>query len=268
MDSYLSKLFKKYKCDKFEHGYSNVYENFFLKLKNKKLKILEIGVADGSSIKAWSDYFKKSTIIGIDIKKIDLKKNKLNKKSINIYCGSQIDETFISSLILKYGKFDIIIDDGSHFPKHVIKTFDLLFQSLSKNGIYFIEDTQTSYNHYFGGDAFDLKFSNTHVNYFKNLTDSLNYQEIANPFYSKKKYDGMIEGISFYHNMIVIKKGTNNLKSKLVLNNSYEDKRYQSRLKTKGKKTRYFFKYIIVFKSFTLILFVFNLFKKIILFRY
>ena len=70
MLSVLEKLFKKYKSDKYEHKYSDVYETFLLKLKNKKLKILEIGVADGSSIKAWSDFFKNSTIIGIDIKKL------------------------------------------------------------------------------------------------------------------------------------------------------------------------------------------------------
>ena len=62
MDSLLNKLFKKYKSDKYEHRYSEVYDSFFFNLKNKKLKILEIGVADGSSIKVWSDFFKKSTI--------------------------------------------------------------------------------------------------------------------------------------------------------------------------------------------------------------
>tara|TARA_B100000795_G_scaffold269554_1_gene259302 strand:+ start:2796 stop:3602 length:807 start_codon:yes stop_codon:yes gene_type:complete len=268
MNSTLNKLFQKYKSDKFEHGYSEVYDKYFLNLKNQKLNILEIGVADGSSIKAWSDFFKKSTIIGFDIKKIDLKKNRLNKKNIKIYCGSQIDEVFINNLILKYGKFDIIIDDGSHFPKHVIKTFNLLFLSLKSNGIYFVEDTHTSYNHYFGGNAFDLKFSNTHVNYFKSLTDSLNYQEIANPFYRKKKYDGLIKNISFYHNMIVLKKGINNIKSKLVINNSYEDKRYHSRLKTKGNKKRYFLKYLIIFKTYTFLLFIFYSFKKFLLLRY
>ncbi|MDC0346636.1 hypothetical protein OAM62_00495 [Candidatus Pelagibacter sp.] len=268
MSSALNKLFKKYKSDKYEHGYSEIYDKFLSELKNKKLKILEIGVADGSSVKAWSDFFRKSTIIGFDIKKIDLKKKKLNRKNVEIFCGSQIDEVFINNLILKYGKFDIIIDDGSHFPKHVIKTFNLLFKSLATNGIYFIEDTQTSYNHYFGGNAFDLKFSNTHVNYFKSLTDSLNYQEIANPFYKKNKFDGFIKNISFFHNMIVLKKGINNNKSNLVLNNSYEDKRYISRLKIKSDKKRYFFKYLIIFKTYTFLLLTFNTLKKIILFRY
>lgn len=268
MDSVLDRLFKKYKSDKYQHKYSEVYENFISKLKNKRLKILEIGVADGSSIKAWSEFFKKSIIVGIDIKKIDLKKNSLVKKNIKIYCGSQIDDYFLKQITSKYGKFDIIIDDGSHFPKDVIKTFNLLFSKLNKNGIYFIEDVQTSYNHYFGGNPFDLKYSNTHMNYFKHLTDSLNYQEIANPFYSKKKFDGLIKNISFFHNMIVIQKGINNLKSNIVLDNSYENKRYKNRLVTKDNKVRYFLKYKIFFKSYTFLLFFFNTLRKIILFRY
>ena len=49
--------------------------------------------------------------------------------------------------------------------------------------------------------------------------------------------------------MIVIKKGINNIKSNLVLNNSYENKRYKSRLTTKDNKVRYFFKYQIIFRA-------------------
>ena len=54
-----------------------------------------------------------------------------------------------------------------------------------------------------------LKYSNTQIN-FKNLSDSLNYKEIANPFYRKTIYDGFIKNITFYNNMIVVKKGINN----------------------------------------------------------
>ena len=266
----LKYLFKKYKSDKYFHNYHNVYEHFLHKLKKKKLKILEIGVSDGSSIKAWSEYFKSSLIIGIDIKKIDIKKRKLKKKNIHVLEGSQSDPKFINSLINKYKKFDIIIDDGSHFPKDVIKSFKLLFHSLDKNGLYFIEDTQTSYNHYFGGNPFDLKFANTHVNFFKQLTDTLNYNEIANPFYKKTGYDGSINNISFYNNIITIKKGINNKQSNLVLNNSYENKRYLTKISRKmGKeKIRYFIKYKLVFKLFTLSLCFINLLKKLLLFRY
>ena len=79
-----------------------------------------------------------------------------------------------SHVILPTGMIDknIIIDDGSHFPKDVIKSFNLLFSSLKENGLYFVEDTQTSYNHFFKGNPFNLKYANTHMNFFKNLTDT------------------------------------------------------------------------------------------------
>lgn len=264
----LKKLFIKYKSDKYRHQYYKVYDLFLTQKKNRKLNILEIGVADGSSIKAWSDYFKYSKIIGVDIKKIDLKKKKLNKKNISIYQGSQTNEIFITKLIKKYKKFDIIIDDGSHYPRDVIKSFKMLFHALSKNGLYFVEDTQTSYNHYFGGNPFDLKYSNTHLNFFKALTDSMNYQEIANPFYLQSGYDGLIRNISFFNNMVVLKKGITNIKSNLVFDNSYENKRYETKIKRDPSKFKYFLKYKIIFNTYTLFLALFNFFKSLLLFRY
>ena len=61
-----------YKTDKLEHGYIEIYESYFNQIKDKKLKILEIGIADGKSLLTWSDYFENSQIIGIDIHKIDI----------------------------------------------------------------------------------------------------------------------------------------------------------------------------------------------------
>lgn len=262
----LKRLFLKYKCDKYFHKYHLVYDQFFLEIKKEKLKILEIGISDGASLRTWSDYFKKSEIIGFDIK--DISKKKKFKKNVHVYKGSQTDEKFLNFLIRKYKKFDVIIDDGSHKPPDVIKSFKILFNSLSKNGLYFVEDTQTSYNHYFGGNAFDLKYANTHMNFFKNLTDTLNFNEIANPYYHKSKYDGFIENISFFNNIIVVKKGINNNKSNLILNNSYEEKRYLTKIKRNGFKFKYFITYKIILKLFTFFIFVFNFFKKIILLRF
>ena len=264
----LKKIFVKHKCDKYFHKYDLVYDNYLSKLKNKKLKILEIGISDGASLKAWSEYFRKSEIIGFDIKKINLRKKKLLKKSIKVYTGSQSDKKFINFLINKYKKFDIIIDDGSHRPSDVITSFKTLFNSLAKGGLYFIEDTQTSYNHYFGGNPFDLKYANTHMNFFKNLTDSLNFNEIANPFYIKSKYDGNIRNISFFNNIIVVEKGSNKNKSNLVINNSYEDKRYLTKIKRNGFKIKYFITYKIILKLFTFCLFLLSFFKKMILLRF
>ena len=268
MDNEITKLFRRHGSDKASHEYSEVYFSYFEKLKEKSLTILEIGVADGNSVRTWSEYFPNSKIVGIDIKKIDTKEKKLDKNNIYIYQGSQSDKNFIKSIINQYKEFDIIIDDGSHFPKDVIKSFHLLFPYLKLDGLYFVEDTQTSYVHFFHGNPFDLKYANTHMNFFKNLTDSLNYQEIANPFYIKKKYDSKISNICFYHNMVVVKKGENNKESNLVLHNSYENKRYITKVNRSGKKFKYFIKYKIIFKTYTLFLYIFNLIKKLILLRF
>ena len=256
-----------YKSDKIEHGYIEIYESYFEKIRDEKLKIFEIGIADGKSLLTWADYFKNSTIIGIDIHKINPIEKKLNKNNIEIHQGSQSDKSFIEELISKYKEFDIIIDDGSHLSKDVKKSFELLFPALKDNGLYIVEDMQTSYNHFFGGNPFDLKYSNSHMNFFKNLTDSLNYQEIANPFYLKKKYDSKITNISFYHNMVFIRKGNNNIASKEVINHSYEDMKYLEKSNRTGKKFKYFLKYKITYKIYTLLLFVFHTIKKILLLR-
>ena len=269
MENNLYSLFKKFNTDKLGMGYAEIYESYFKSLREKKLNILEIGVSRGASIKVWSEYFINSTIVGIDIDKVDEKIFNINKKNIGIHQGSQSDKVFLDKIINEYKKFDIIIDDGSHYPKDVIKSFKILFPALDSNGLYFIEDMQTSYNHFFHGNPFDLKYSNTHMNFFKHLTDSLNYQEIANPFYKKNIFDSKIKNISFYHNLVIIKKGMNSRESNLLFNNSYEKRLYLERVKQKGKtRFRYIFKYLIILRLYTLFLYFLNLLKKIILFRY
>ena len=68
--------------------------------------------------------------------------------------------------------------------------------------------------------------------------------------------------------MIVIRKDINNIESNLVLNNSYENKRFLTKLKEILKKISIFLKYKIIFKLYTLTLYLFNLLKKIILLRF
>ncbi len=257
-----------YKSDKIGHGYIKIYESYFKKIRDENLKILEIGIADGKSLLTWSDYFKNSIIVGIDIHKINIEEKKLDRNNIVVHQGSQSDKSFIEKLISKYNEFDIIIDDGSHLSKDVKKSFDLLFPSLKDDGLYIVEDMQTSYNHFFGGNPFDLKYSNSHMNFFKNLTDRLNYQEIANPFYIKNKYDGKITNISFYHNIVFLKKGENNQLSSELINHSYEDMKFKEKSNRSGNHFRYFVKYKIFYKFFTLILYIYNLLKRIVLFRF
>ena len=72
----LKSIAESYNTDKLEHDYIKIYEKYFESIRNENLKVLEIGIADGKSLLMWSDYFKNSTIIGIDIHKIDIDEKK------------------------------------------------------------------------------------------------------------------------------------------------------------------------------------------------
>ena len=208
--------------DKFGlHFYTQHYEFHFKKIRNERLKILEIGVGGhnnpfvgGGSLRMWKHYFKRSNIFSIDI----YEKKKLEEHRINIFKGNQIDKEFLLEIANKTNGFNIIIDDGSHVNKHVITTFEILFPFLKDGGFYVIEDTQTSYWPEFGGDSTNLNDVSTIMGYFKKYIDCVNYQEILTDEYNPTYFDINIAGIYFYHNLIFIKKGRNIELSNVVEN--------------------------------------------------
>ena len=198
----LYKIANKYSSSKSYMEYFETYYSFFLSFKYRKINILEIGVLDGESLRIWRDFFPNANICGFDIEK----KN-VNIPNVDIRFGDQTDVKFLGEIINDYKKFDIIIDDGSHISKHIIRTFTYLFDYLNENGLYVIEDLQTSYFPRYGGSRININKNNTSMNFLKKLTDSVNYENFDRPFYQKNKFDGKIQSISFFQNIVFIKKG-------------------------------------------------------------
>jgi demethylmacrocin O-methyltransferase len=194
------------------HFYTQHYQKHFHKLRNKKLKILEIGVGGyddphygGASLRMWKKYFPQSMIYAIDI----YDKSPLQEKRIKIFQGSQADEAFLRKICDEAGPFDIIIDDGSHEVHHVLTSFKTLFPLMKEDGIYAIEDIQTSYLPSHGGNSKHLDDPKTSMNFFKKLIDGLNYQEFLLPDYVPSYFDKHIVAMHFYHNLVTICKGHN-----------------------------------------------------------
>ncbi len=218
----LTKLAELYKTDKTGvHSYTPHYMTHFRRFKNKRIKLFEIGVggytnpqAGGNSLKMWKKYFHFGKIYSIDI----YDKSALQEKRIKIYQGSQVDEDFLKNICNNDGPFDIIIDDGSHLNEHIIESFKILFPNLKDDVIYVIEDLQHSYWENHGGDSKDLNNPKTAMNFFKKLTDCLNYQEIPDVDYQESYYDKKIVSMHFYHNLLFIYKGENSELSNVVKN--------------------------------------------------
>ena len=62
----LHQIAKKYKCDKFDLGYTKHYEKKFEGIRHDVTKILEIGLNTGGSHLMWLDYFPNANVYAID----------------------------------------------------------------------------------------------------------------------------------------------------------------------------------------------------------
>ncbi len=208
----LKMLASIYMTDKWnKHWYAQHYEVLLNARRRQRLNVLEIGIGGyddprggGNSLRMWRAYFPKARIFGIDIHD----KSFHDERRIKTFKGSQADPEFLNRVMNEMGKVDIIIDDGSHISEHAIFTFRHLFPRLADGGLYFVEDTQTSYWADWGGDETERNNPATTMGFFKSLVDGLNWVEYRGE-YSPTYLDTNIQSISFFHNLIAIRKGPN-----------------------------------------------------------
>jgi hypothetical protein len=139
----LDEIALKYKTDKSSafHNYTEKYEQYFSNLRDKPIKLLEIGIQNGYSLKTWKEYFSQATIYGMDI--VDC--SQMDEERVHTLKGSQNDLNFLKKINEECGPFDIIIDDGSHNSADMKISFDFLFPLLKNGGLYVIEDLHCVY---------------------------------------------------------------------------------------------------------------------------
>jgi hypothetical protein len=135
--------------------------------------VLEIGVQNGGSLEVWARYLPHATkIIGCDI---DPACGKLaySDPRIHLVVGDVNDVKTKKKVLNAIGNFDLIIDDGSHFPSDIIKTFWTYFPHVALGGYLIIEDLHTSYwSSYEGG----LAHPQSSMQFLKLLADIVNFE--------------------------------------------------------------------------------------------
>jgi len=128
------------------YHYFDIYTRHLSQYRDRPIRMLEIGVFRGGSLKMWKQYFHpESTIVGIDIDE-SCQAHELADQNIFVRIGSQADPNFLAQVNREFGPFDIILDDGSHKTSHMITSFGALFRSALKDGgCYMLEDTHSNY---------------------------------------------------------------------------------------------------------------------------
>ncbi len=179
--------------------YFDIYERHFARFRPRPVRMLEIGVYKGGSLRMWQDYFHgDSTIVGIDIRK---ECKALEGGNIRVRIGSQDDPAFLKRLVKEFGPFDIVLDDGSHQNAHVIRSFETLYPLLSPTGLYMVEDCHTSYLPAFGGGVGQ---EGSMVEFFKTKIDELNGQFQKPP--AVTDFTRATASITFYDSVIAVEK--------------------------------------------------------------
>ena len=140
--STLDELAIKYGTDKSSkvHNYTKHYENHFESVREQPIRILEIGVQTGASLRMWKEYFPNAQIYGLDYYDCE----PLEEDRIKIFRGAQADLKALEE-VGKSGQFNIVIDDGSHKNMDVMNCFNYFFPRLATGGIYVIEDLSVCY---------------------------------------------------------------------------------------------------------------------------
>jgi glycosyltransferase involved in cell wall biosynthesis len=124
------------------HPYTPVYDTLFSSLRTQSINIAEIGIEKNDSINIWRKYFPNADIYGFEYNEQYLQEA-INQNLSNVYyekidvkSANNIRETF--QTINK--KYDIIIDDSTHFFEDQIRVIQNSIEYLNEGGILVVED--------------------------------------------------------------------------------------------------------------------------------
>jgi len=199
----LEKYFKantKRRIFKWQH-YFEIYDRHFSRFRDKEIHLLEIGILHGGSLQMWKDYFgAKVKIYGIDI---NPECKKFEEENIQIFIGSQSDREFLREVKKQIPPVDILIDDGGHSMEQQITSFEELFEHVTANGVYLVEDLHTSYWEEFGGGH---KKNGTFIDYSKNFIDRINAFHSKEDSLKVSSFTESTHSLHYYDSVLVIEK--------------------------------------------------------------
>ena len=142
----LAHIAARYDTDKAVHThYLRNYEDYFGPLRDREVRLLELGIKEGGSLLLWRDYFERGLVVGLDINPVRLDDS---TGRVRTYEGPQQDTELLDRVARGNAPegFDIIIDDCAHIGVLARESFWHLFdRHLKSGGVYVIEDWGTGY---------------------------------------------------------------------------------------------------------------------------
>ena len=148
------------------HNYTELYERLFFPWKDEPIKIFEIGVASGGSLKMWQAYFPQARIFAVDI----LPKSEFDTGRVKTLIADQAKREQLQAAIdTSGGDIHILIDDGGHSMEQQQVSLGFLFRFVRPGGYYVIEDVHTSLPELWQGYGVERGGANTTLRMLENF---------------------------------------------------------------------------------------------------
>jgi cephalosporin hydroxylase len=120
--------------------YLEVYNQLFSEYRDRPIDLLEIGVQNGGSLETWAEFFSNAgRLIGCDINK-ECASLTFNDPRIHIIIGDATDSVTVQEIEAITDRVDIVIEDGSHESRDIVRSFVEFFPRIRPGGIYIAED--------------------------------------------------------------------------------------------------------------------------------
>jgi trans-aconitate methyltransferase len=153
------------------HAHKHFYPQQLKYLADKNeedINILEIGMANGGSMKCWMEMFPNANFYGIDYNLSNLHES--IRKAPNLICSQCSQSDPILKNLFPGVLFDLVIDDASHQSNDQMTSFAYLRDRLTPTGKYIIEDVYPE-NVY--PDDFKSLFDIYDITHIKNRGDDI-----------------------------------------------------------------------------------------------
>lgn len=178
------------------HTYHDMYERYLPSLRNRRVKLLEIGGlgctlanGPGPSYYTWLEYFPYAELYFIEpnAECVDKWRDKIKGAKL-VVAGDQADAVFLEHFLAslraedpEFG-FDVVIDDGGHMVDQQLTSLQTLWKAVKPGGTYFVEDLETSFLDDYGGGRTaagggGIRKKDTTVQFIQKMMEDLMYPD-------------------------------------------------------------------------------------------
>lgn len=120
------------------HRYGAAYELILGTMRTQASLVMEVGVADGSSLLAWREVFPYAHCVGLDIMP-DPAARLAGEERVEFVRGDATRREDCERAAAGRA-FDLIVDDATHLLEDVLRTLFWLWRYVRPGGLYIVED--------------------------------------------------------------------------------------------------------------------------------